>query len=501
MSTTLPETRARKPAPRSVPLPAVWDRHPLRLVVVVAALGALLYVAPISGSSLFIDEVFSWRVARGDVIPTWDAIRLWEVTPPLYYLLLHAYIDLTGSQSEVALRLPSAIAAVGLVFATWWLALALAGRRAAAIAAGLTAFSPLVFDYAQQVRAYVFVLLAVTIAAAAAVEWTRRPGRRLWPAISVLAAAVAILLHYTAALVLVPIVVWTLMQRGLPRRDRAVYLIACALPGLALVPLLLFQAAQEHQSETAEYARVTVANLFAIVGTPFDGRATGGGLGRQLGALAVVEAIALLAFAERFRTTAGRGMLLGAAVAPVGAVLALSIVAQPAALTRYTAVAAPFMLVAIAIVVGRLPRLLALLVGSAAVLGCVIGLAASLVTSGHHPDVRAAVAYAGDQWERGDRIFSLGYLGYEGALDYYAQRDLPGQKGPVLGFTSMGAALNSEAGRDGLASGERLWFVTDPALSDRDLERLLAPVGYEPLEHREFAGRAPVQVVAAGPRT
>ena len=65
---------------------------------------------------------------------------------------------------EWVLRLPSAVAAIALVAAVWWLALPLGGRRAATIAALFCALSPLVLQYGQQARGYVFAMLLVTLA-------------------------------------------------------------------------------------------------------------------------------------------------------------------------------------------------------------------------------------------------------------------------------------------------------------------------------------------------
>ena len=58
------------------------------------------------------------------------------------------------------MRLPSTLAALALVVVTYRLATLLLGRRAGLVAAALTAMSPLVLSYGQQVRAYIWVVLS-----------------------------------------------------------------------------------------------------------------------------------------------------------------------------------------------------------------------------------------------------------------------------------------------------------------------------------------------------
>ncbi len=507
MSLTAPNTRAARPATKLLARSALTERTLARGTVVLCALAGLVYLVSLARSPMFIDEVFSWNAARGDWRSMGISLHYAEVTPPLYYLLLHAWIAVTG-ESEIAMRLPSVLAALALIAATGWLGRVVAGARVALIAAALTALSPLVLTYAQQVRAYVFVMLAVTIAAAAVVEWTRAPARRRWPVIAAVAAGSAILLHYTAVLALVPLVLWTVTRPELDRRRRVLFACGCALPGLALLPLLLLQMGMGNHDGAEEYARITKNNLFAVVGSPFDSRAARGvELSRQLGALVVADALALLALAARFRAVRARGLLLGGALFPLGTVIVASVLMHPVALTRYTTVAVPFMIVAIAVAIALLPRALSIGLGAAAAIACAVGVGAALLSGGLQSDTRGAVATAAKDWQRGDALYSLGYMGFNGALDYYAKRDVAADpdrwtagRAWVPGFPTMAEALAAPGVRGKLADGRRLWFVSDPVLPEAYLKTVLGQVGYEPREHVEFDGITRVQLVLAGPK-
>ena len=162
------------------------------------ALGALVLSYRLGAASLFVDEVYSWRAAASGLGALLHRVHVDEVAPPTYYLLLHGWISLLGTDAEWALRLPSAVAGLSLIGLTFWLANELGGRRAGTIAATATAVSPLVLEYGQQARAYVFVMAAVTLAVAAAARAARSEdlGPR-WLALSAAAAGAALWIHYS----------------------------------------------------------------------------------------------------------------------------------------------------------------------------------------------------------------------------------------------------------------------------------------------------------------
>ena len=447
-------------------------------------------------SSLFIDEVYSWRASRGSLAELADALRYSEVSPPLYYLILHGWMQIAGGDSELLLRIPSALAGVALVGAVWWLGTLTAGRSAGLIAGALTAISPLVLLYSQQVRAYVWVMLAVTVAVAAAVQATHGRSSR-WLLGAAFAAACAVLLHYTAVLVLVPLAVW-LWRQDLDMRWRLAFVAAVAAPLAALVPLALTQLSQGHHDASASYASLTTLNALRLAGTPFDGRATGGLiLWREIAAVVVIDALALLAFADRFRGVRARWLVVMCGVAPLGVVGVASALGQPVALTRYTAVAAPFILVAIGVVAIHVHRALTavLLAGALAASGA--ALVAAQQPQGQNPDTRAAVSAVAANWRDGDVVAGIGLLGFDGALSYYAERLLPPDSGGVAAFGSLSAAVEAPEIFGAALDRRRLWFIADPAMSAAQMRPVLARIEYRAVAAKVFAGNAPVQLVLA----
>ena len=467
--------------------------------VLLLVLAGALFALQLASSSLFIDEVYSWRASRGSLGDLADALRFSEVTPPLYYLILHGWLQVSGGDSEALLRLPSVLAGVGLVGAVLWLGTLVAGRSAGLVAGALTVVSPIVLLYSQQVRAYVWVMLAVTLAVAAAIAATRdRSGR--WLLAAGAAAACAVLLHYTALLVLVPLAGWLWYQGELPVRWRVAFSAAIAAPLAAVAPLALTQLGQGHHEASGTYASLTTFNALRLAGTPFDGRASGGlTLWREIGAVVVIDAIALLAFADRLRAVRARWLVVMCATVPLAVVGVASALGEPVALTRYTAVAAPFILVAIAIAATSLHRALTAVLLAGAIVASGASLIASQQAGGQNPDTRAALATAAANWRAGDVVVGVGLLGFDGALSYSGERRLPPGARDLPAFASLQEAVAAPAVFDAAVDGRRLWFVSDPVLSAAQMRVALADLEYRPVSTRVFAGNAPVQLIRAEP--
>jgi uncharacterized membrane protein len=178
----------------------------------VVALAALALLWRLGSSSLFVDETFSWRAAQASFAGVFTNVRATEVAPPGYYLLLHFWIRLLGSDSEWTMRLLSALAGIAFVGAVWWLGRLVAGNSVGVLAALMATLSPLLVAYAQEVRAYIFVMVCAVIEVAAAIEATRRLDEAMrWIGVSAAASVATIWLHYTGLLVILPLAafVWT----------------------------------------------------------------------------------------------------------------------------------------------------------------------------------------------------------------------------------------------------------------------------------------------------
>jgi hypothetical protein len=159
-----------------------------------------------------------------------------DIHPPLYYLLLQAWLALVGI-GAVAARWFSVLMGVATLPVMWWVARMLAGRRVAWLATLLLALAPLHVYYSQEVRMYGLVTLLALLAVGA---WRRRA----WWALGVV-AVMGLLAHYYFALLLLALALLVLWEvragqttlRG-PLRSLAVvavgYLPWMVYAGLAL---------------------------------------------------------------------------------------------------------------------------------------------------------------------------------------------------------------------------------------------------------------------------
>ena len=109
--------------------------------------------------------------------------------PPLYYLLLHAWIKLFGD-SEARTHTLSLLFALAAIPTAYWSASSLFGRRAAWICAGLASVNPFLTVYAQETRMYSIVMLVSFVATAAFIHafvyGRRRYAILLWATLVVL---------------------------------------------------------------------------------------------------------------------------------------------------------------------------------------------------------------------------------------------------------------------------------------------------------------------------
>ena len=494
-------------APRLAPVSAIRTRRallrepPLALFGGIVALAAVLFLVDLGRSSFFIDEIFSYNVSAHSLADVHDGVLFGEVTPPLYYYLLYGWIRIAGAHSEAVLRLPSAFAGIAFVAATAWAGTVIGGRRAGLVAGVLAALSPLTLQYAQEVRSYIFAMLAVALAVGSAVRLAQRPSSVRWLVAAMAASALALAFNYTAGFVTFPLALWLLLQRQVALPRRLAVAAATVLPILVFAPLLMDQMAAGHHSGTDAYARITSLGLVRLVGTPFDGRSqVGVTAGLEIGLFAVVDAVALLALSERLRFVRGRWALVMGSALPVAFVILYSAFVHPSALTRYTAAAAPVMLVALGVVITHTDRLVATLLAAAALFGCCVGLVASKLPTGQFPDSRQALTVAGRHWQDGDALIQLNYLGFAQSLDYYIQRLLPASsRGSVFAYDSLTTALVMPPVQKAVHARRRLWLVTAPALSLPEARAELDGVGYRLRSVHTYSGQVDAQVALAVP--
>jgi uncharacterized membrane protein len=139
----------------------------LTLVVLacVLAAGAFMRFYALDAQSLWNDELSTWEQSHYESL---SEVIEYGVRPHPYppgFQILIYYVEQFVGQSEIILRLPSAIAGVLTIIAMYFLARRIYSHREAVIAATLTAFSYQPIYYSQEARAYSFLLLLAVLTA------------------------------------------------------------------------------------------------------------------------------------------------------------------------------------------------------------------------------------------------------------------------------------------------------------------------------------------------
>ncbi len=192
--------RALSPAAR---LPSWWPLAALTL------LAAALRLSTLDLQSFWYDEAFTpVHVLHPSLLATLRSVVHTENTPPLWYVVAWADSRVLGT-GEVALRLPSALAGIATVPVAWMIGRELAGRRVALLTAALVAVNPLFLWYSQEARAYSLFVLMAALAMLCFLRAEREPTRTRMAAFAA-SGSLALLTHYFAVFLLIPMALWLL---------------------------------------------------------------------------------------------------------------------------------------------------------------------------------------------------------------------------------------------------------------------------------------------------
>ncbi len=260
---------------RTGALPRWWPLAALTLLAAALRLGTL------GRQSLWYDEAFTpVHVLRASLGATLHNVVHSENTPPLWYVLEWAITRVLGT-SAVALRLLSALAGIATVPVAWAIGRALQGpntRRAAIATAAFVATNPLLVWYSQEARAYGLFVLMASLAFLCFLRALSDPTTRRLLEFAV-AASLALLSHYFAVFLLLPMGAW-LLWAAIPRKfSRALYALALpAVVGVALIPLILAQGGHGTQwiGEWALASRLEAIPQYYLTG--YTGSALGHGV-------------------------------------------------------------------------------------------------------------------------------------------------------------------------------------------------------------------------------
>jgi len=299
-------------------LPEWW---PLAALIVLAA---VLRLATLDLQSFWYDEAFTpVHVLHPSLWATLRSVVHSENTPPLWYAIAWADSRVLGT-GEVALRLPSALAGIATVPVAWAIGRELTGRRATAIAAAaFVTVNPLLVWYSQEARAYGLFVLLAAVAMLCFLRALRTPTRGRMAAFA-LAGSLALLSHYFAVFLLIPMVIWLAWDSS--RRRAALPAIAVlALVGLALLPLISAQGGHGTQwiGEWALSSRLQAIPQYYL--TDYYGSSLGHGIELLL-ALPILAGIGFGLW-RVLTPVEERGALIALAIAVGGILIPIALVA------------------------------------------------------------------------------------------------------------------------------------------------------------------------------
>ena len=236
-------TLERKAAPFLRVAPSGWALTTALLIALVAL--SLFARTRAIDATFWIDEALSVGIASFPLLEIPEVLRQ-DGSPPLYYMLLHLWMDVFGSSEEAthALSIVFALLAVPVAF---WAGRTLFGPRTGLTAAALAAVNPFLTIYAQETRMYSLVILLSLVATGAFLHGFVY-GRRRYVVVFGVAVAVMLYTHNWALFFIVgTLAALAICLRELADRRRLVIDAVLAYGGAFLVylpwvPTLVFQA-------------------------------------------------------------------------------------------------------------------------------------------------------------------------------------------------------------------------------------------------------------------
>jgi len=180
----------------AVPRLAQWVRD--YWLVPILALAALTRVYDLTAAAIWGDEGSSLLLSQYSLAGIWFHAAH-DVHPPLYFLLLHGWIELFGD-GIFSIRSLSALPGIVTVGLGVWLVRLIATRHAAVLAGFLLAMLPTAVRYSQEVRMYSLLGVWLIGATIALVYWVKQPQRQRYLVIYVLLMTAGFYTHYFTAL-------------------------------------------------------------------------------------------------------------------------------------------------------------------------------------------------------------------------------------------------------------------------------------------------------------
>jgi mannosyltransferase len=366
------------------------------ILAVTIGLGTLLRLR--TRQDLWVDEAISVSIARESLPDLLSALRH-DGHPPVYYLLLHGWMEVFG-ESAVAVRALSMVVSVATLPVAWVAGKRYGGRRCALAAVVLMAVTPLAVRFGSETRMYALVVLLSLLGWLAISRAFERPSAGRLLVVTLLTGAL-LLTHYWSFYLTggtLVLLAWCACWGHMPRRQasRRVF-CAVALGGALFVPWLPVFVDQLGSTGTPWGVPARPAQMVAslLVGGGQSGEAQVFGV--ALAVLALLGLVARPLGDARVELDLRTRAATRAEVLVVGATLCLAAVGGylggVSFMARYTAVVLPLLVLVCAFGVTQLPswRWRDAVLAVVVVLGLVASLEESLETRTQAPDVAAAI--------------------------------------------------------------------------------------------------------------
>ena len=381
------------------------SRRPHRIALGLAALSVASTIVRLGGRhfSLWVDEGMSVGIASHSLTEI-PGVLLKDGSPPLYYLLLHGWMELFGS-SEAAVRALSLVFAVATVPVAWWAGRSLFGRRAGWVAAVLVAFSPYLTVHSREARMYSLVVLLGVLAVAAFLHvFGLRRRRLLW--FLVVALAALVYTHYWGLFVVAAMVVAVPVCAFFFGADRSGMAmdggIAFGGVGLLFAPWVPSFVAQVRQTGAPWSRTPTGADVLRSIHSVLGSR----WVSLALGVATAVLVVRLF----RSQEDPERTLVLSLSVVLVTTMASswLSSQLEPSWSPRYFAVYLPALVLLAAVAFGRAGKLGLAAVAALVALWCVPSFSGWQSPSEARPksNVRALAARLGPTLQPGDVVMT-----------------------------------------------------------------------------------------------
>jgi uncharacterized membrane protein len=167
-------------------------------LIPILSLATLVRLYGSTASAIWCDEGSSLLISRYSPSLIWFH-SAHDVHPPLYFLILHYWINAWGD-GIFSLRFLSVLTGITTVPVGIWLVHLIATRRAAIMAGVLLALLPIAVRYSQEVRMYSLMGLLLLGATIALVYWVQKPERHRYPVIYGLLISAGLYTHYFSGL-------------------------------------------------------------------------------------------------------------------------------------------------------------------------------------------------------------------------------------------------------------------------------------------------------------